>query len=69
MLHLCNVRVMEDKRNELTSKAASRVRQKAHPDRCAEDPAACHFALYVALQTKGSVALPSPYLTMSSSRE
>ena len=69
MLHLWNVRVMKDKRDELTPKAASRVRQKAHPDRCAEDRAAIHFALYVALQTKESVALPSPYLKMSSSGE
>ena len=69
MLHLWNVHVMKNKRDELTPKAASRVRQKAHPDRCAEVPAAIRFALYVALQTKGSVALPSPYLKMSSSGE
>ena len=60
---------MEDKRSGLTPKAASQVRQMAHPDRCVEDPAAIRFALYVALQTKGSVALPLPYLKMSSSGE
>ena len=69
MLHLWIVRVMKDKRDELTRKAASRVRQMAHPDRCSEDPAAIHFALYVAPQTKGSAALPLPYLKMSSSGE
>ena len=69
MLHLWNRRVMKDKRNELTPKAASRVRQLAHPDRYSEDPAAIHFALYEALQTKGSVALSLPYLKMSTSGE